>query len=294
VAKIISLTFEYFYGSEAEQFSFYRIPKILMTAPHFKKLSSDAKITYGLMLDRMGLSMKNGWIDNENKVYIFFTLDDVQANINCSHTTGVKILAELDVKNGIGLIEREKQGQGKPTRIYVKNFNSLQNKNVHRFGSADFQNVDTNKNNYSQINLNDTEYQSIHQAETARPTAAPQSDMIIKMEIYREILHDNIDYENLVCGYGVEKVNEYVQLMLDVICSKKGTVRIDCADYPIEIVKSRFLKLDQSHIEYVIDRMAKSTTKVHNIRSYLLTALYNSYTSIDSFYGAEVNHDFYG
>jgi len=93
-----------------------------MTEPHFKKLSSDAKILYGLMLDRMSLSMKNEWIDKNNRVYIFFTLEDVQDHLNCSHTTGVKFLAELDVTTGIGLIERVKQGQGKPTRIYVKNF----------------------------------------------------------------------------------------------------------------------------------------------------------------------------
>ncbi len=66
-----SLNFDYYYGAEAEQFTFYRIPKVLMTAPHFKRLSSDAKILYGLMLDRMGLSMKNGWVDEANRVYIF-------------------------------------------------------------------------------------------------------------------------------------------------------------------------------------------------------------------------------
>jgi len=105
---------------------------------------------------------------------------------------------------------------------------------------------------------------------------------------------DNLDYKYLVRVYDVERVNEYVQLMLDVICSTKATVRIDCGDFPIEVVRSRFLKLDHSHIEYVMDRMAKNTTKVRNIRNYLLTALYNSFTSIDSFYTAEVNHDFYG
>ena len=241
----------------------------------------------------------------------------MQESLNCSHTTGVKILAELDVKNGIGLIERKKQGQGNPTRIYVKNFNILLNQIPPRTGSpdfknvevktsrnkksrlqesrsADFKNVETNKTNHNQINLSYTEYQSIHLPEDARPTTAPHTDMIRKMESYREVLHDNLDYEILVREYGDEKVNEYVQLMLDVICSMRKTVRIDCSEYPIEVVRSRFLKLDHTHIEYVMDRMAKNTTKVRNIRSYLLTALYNSYTSIDSFYGAEVNHDFYG
>jgi len=145
---IKSLNFDYYYGAEAEQFAFYRIPRVLMTEPQFKKLSSDAKILYGLMLDRMGLSMKNGWIDTDNKVYIFFTLEDVQESLSCSHTTGVKILAELDSSSGIGLIERVKQGQGKPARIYVKNFNlsvdnpvdkSVDNSEKSDSGNPDFQ-----------------------------------------------------------------------------------------------------------------------------------------------------------
>ena len=121
-----------------------------MTASHFKKLSSDAKILYGLMLDRMELSMKNGWIDNDNKVYIFFTLEDVQESLSCSHTTGVKILAELDSDNGIGLIGRKKQGQGKLARIYVKNFNldvtnpepSVDNCESDAGGNPDFKKVE--------------------------------------------------------------------------------------------------------------------------------------------------------
>ena len=138
VTKIKTINFDYYYGSEAEQFAFYRIPRVLMTAPHFKKLSSDAKILYGLMLDRMGLSMKNGWIDKDNRVYIFFTLEDVQASLSCSHTTGVKILSELDSDNGIGLIERKKQGQGKPTRIYVKNFSLIVDKSGSVVDNCDF------------------------------------------------------------------------------------------------------------------------------------------------------------
>jgi hypothetical protein len=124
------MDFDYYYGTEADQFSFYRIPRVLMTGYNFKQLSSDAKILYGLMLDRMSLSMKNGWIDDANKVYIYFTLDEIQESMNCSHTTGTKIVAELDAGNGIGLIERVKQGQGRPARIYVKNLNSLKDNGV--------------------------------------------------------------------------------------------------------------------------------------------------------------------
>lgn len=113
--------FDYYYGGEAEQYSFYRIPKLLFTDNRFKGLSCEAKVLYGLMLDRMDLSMKNGWVDDKNRVYIYFTLDDAQSCLRCGHDKGVKLFAELDSK-GIGLIQRVKQGLGKPARIYVKNF----------------------------------------------------------------------------------------------------------------------------------------------------------------------------
>lgn len=116
------ISFDYYYGSQAEQFTFYRIPKVLFTDDRFKDLSSDAKILYGLMLDRMTLSMKNRWLDEENRVYIIFTLEQVMKYMNCGKDKGVKIFAELDTNKGIGLIERVKQGQGKPTLIFVKSF----------------------------------------------------------------------------------------------------------------------------------------------------------------------------
>ena len=217
------LNFDYYYGSEAEQFSFYRIPRMLMTEPHFKKLSSDAKILYSLMLDRMSLSMKNDWIDKENRVYIFYTLEDVQENLNCSHTTGVKIFAELDADNGIGLIERVKQGQGRPARIYVKNFvlpvdkpveksdNGNQDfKNVdaktsknlksrHQENrSADFQNLAANQTYLNKNNFNDIEYQSIYPPAHAKIlpilSQSEKIDMTDMMESYKKIIHENQEY----------------------------------------------------------------------------------------------------
>ena len=117
-----TVNFDYFYGDESEQFSYYRIPRLLVTGIQFKNLSTDAKLLYGLMLDRMGLSIKNHWYDHCSRVYIHYTLDEIQTALNCGHNKGVRLLAELDTATGIGLIERVKQGQGHPTRIYVKRF----------------------------------------------------------------------------------------------------------------------------------------------------------------------------
>ena len=120
------MEFDYYYGIEAEQFSFYRVPRVLIKDERFRGLSSDAKLLYGLMLDRMSLSMKNGWLDGQNRAYIYYTLENVMEDLGCCRDKCVKILAELDGKKGIGLIEKKRQGLGKPDIIYVKNFATLE------------------------------------------------------------------------------------------------------------------------------------------------------------------------
>ena len=112
----------YFYGDEAMQFTYFRIPCQLITHPRYKHLSTDSKLLYGMLLDRMSLSIKNEWYDDTGRVYIYYTVDEICSSLNCGRDKAMKLLAELDTGKGVGLIERKKQGQGKPTRIYVKRF----------------------------------------------------------------------------------------------------------------------------------------------------------------------------
>jgi len=112
----------YYHGNEADQYTFYRLPKALFINPRYKNLSDGAKILYGLMLDRMGLSVKNNWMDEQDRVYIIFTLENVQEFMNCKHDKAIKMLSELDTDKGVGLIERVRQGQGRPAIIYVRKF----------------------------------------------------------------------------------------------------------------------------------------------------------------------------
>ena len=95
------MQFNYYYGGQAEMFSFFRVPRILFTAPEFKGLSNDAKLLYGLMLDRMSLSAANGWFDSKGRVYIYFTMNEVQEVLNCGHDKAIRLLAELDTKKGL-------------------------------------------------------------------------------------------------------------------------------------------------------------------------------------------------
>ena len=113
---------EYFYGDEAEQFIYFRIPRQLITDPRFKHLSTDAKLLYGMLLDRMSLSVKNGWYDEDGRVYIYYTVEEICGDMNCGRDKAMKMLADLDTKKGVGLIRRVRQGQGKPTKLYVKRF----------------------------------------------------------------------------------------------------------------------------------------------------------------------------
>lgn len=111
---------DYFYGQQADMFSFYRIPKVLFTDERFWNVSTDAKLLYGILLDRMNLSAKNGWLDEAGRVYIIFTIDEIKSSLGCAEKKSVKMLDELEKK--CGLIERKQQGLGKPNLIYVKNF----------------------------------------------------------------------------------------------------------------------------------------------------------------------------
>ena len=291
---------DYFYGEEAEQYTFYRIPKILFTDPDYRKISSDAKILYGLMLDRMGLSLRNGWLDDSNRVFIYFTLEDAMEYLCCGHTKVVSLFKELDK---YGLTERKKQGQGKPTIIYVKNFvrkvevltSGKRKSKVPQIGNQDFRKTVTNNTDINKTDINNTD-PSIYPTNVMMEKRIPATNMIDTIRIYRQIIKDNIEYDNIKerQGYDAALLDEILDIMIDTICTKNPTVRIGGQDIPTEIVKSRFLKLGMEHILYVMDSLKANTTKIRNIKAYLLTSLYNAPTTINSYYTALVSHDLYG
>lgn len=120
-------------------------------------------------------------------------------------------------------------------------------------------------------------------------------DWMRERESYRELILENIEYDILVQNECMDRdrLDELVALMVDTVCSRRETIRIAGDDYPAEVVKSRSLKLNSPHIEYVLDRMRENTTYVRNIKKYLLAALYNAPATIDSYYASLVNHDLY-
>ena len=131
---------------------------------------------------------------------------------------------------------------------------------------------------------------------TPREKSRIGQDRMRERESYREIIWENIDYDILTQDEKLDRdrLDELVELMVDTVCSNREMIRIAGDDYPAEVVKSRFLKIDSSHIEYVLERMRENTTYVRNIKKYLLAALYNAPATIDSYYASLVNHDLYG
>lgn len=307
---------DYFYGDEAGQFQYFRIPRQLITNPKFKHLSTDAKLLYGMLLDRMSLSEKNEWYDDNGRVYIYYTVDEICGDMNCGRDKAMKLLAELDTGKGIGLIERIKQGQGKPTKIYVKrfttraippkpappapdpflpisevDFSDVQKSEFPTSRSRETRRAEVGKSDPNYIKLNQTDFSY---TDPSISPISPRAAADMEMDRYekREEIKENIDYPYLQHQCPYDDVESLLELIVDVVCSTASTMRIGGEMLPAETVKRRFMQLDSSHIEYVIDSMKNTTTKINNIRAYLLTTLYNAPVTIGPYYSAAVRHDF--
>lgn len=304
----------YFYGDEAMQFTYFRIPCQLITHPRFKHLSTDSKLLYGMLLDRMSLSIKNEWYDDTGRVYIYYTVDEVCSNLNCGRDKAMRLLAELDTGKGVGLIERKKQGQGKPTRIYVKRFTTqempLQPEKKPEppapppgveftdVQKSDFPTSRRRKNPPQEVEETDPNQTKRNQLDFIQPDPsiyppAPSGRQmgIDRCEV-REEVKENIEYEHLRQELPYDDVESLLELIVDVLSSTASTIRIGGEVLPVDAVRRRFRQLDSEHIKYIIDSMSQTTTKINNIRAYLLTALYNAPITIGPYYSAAVRHDF--
>lgn len=299
-----TINFDYYYGIEAEQFSFYRVPRLLIKDERFKGLSSDAKLLYGLMLDRMSLSMKNGWLDDENRAYIIYTVDAIMEDLGCAKATCVKIMKELDTENGIGLIEKKRRGLGKPDIIYVKKFSTItdaktEEKTDNADKSTEVHKADPIYTNYNQTNQSyiDMSYTNPINQSGNESMSEKRIDLMDDVNAYIELIKDNIEYEHHMKYDDWQNkalYEELFEVICEVVCVKRTTIRIAGEDYPYELVKSKFLKLNSGHLEYVIGCMHDTNTKITNIKAYMVTALYNASSTINHYYQQEVQHDMYG
>ena len=284
------MTLDYFYGQAGKLFSFYRIPKALFQEQRFQNLSTDAKTLYGILLDRMSLSVKNEWFDKQGRVFIIFTIEDVKRALCCADNKATKLLRELE---NFGLIERKRRGLGKPSLVYVKNFSSdlsnerVQNRENHESGSPknacqDPPKSRCNKNKKSKTERNNT-----------NPILSDELEKMKNRKLLEEYFSRSLEIELLLRLYPDDEdtIYQIVDLLVDTCATNRKLLRIAGDDKPAEVVRSRFMKLNADHIRFVLKCLAENSSPIRNMKQYLLASLYNAPTTMQLSYQSQTNHD---
>lgn len=368
------MEFDFYYGSQADQFSFIRIPRQLLLNPAFSGLSIHAKMLYAVLLDRMSLSLKNHWLDSQNRVYIIYQVEEITQDLGYTKRKALDVLAELEA---FGLVTRKRRGRGLPNYLYVKNFVSglaeaekakiisfsgnegACNSEASRDGSRRIASCisaaagsdarryeirtsgtsDADARRYESCTSEQTEtgagmpasrlsgcgressrassdcvsghllsvpeVQKPYLQEVSNPAlqegadpallegadSAPLMSYTEKNDIYRNQTEENnadihqsivsirrdvmdqIGYDILSETYGRDEIEGIADLITETLTTKKQKLVIGGESISSGVVKERFQRLDMFHVEYVLDCMRETTTKIRNIRQYLLTAL---------------------
>lgn len=273
-----------------ESFSFYRIPKALFEDERFQKLSTSAKMLYSILLDRMSLSVKNDWVDEQGRVFIVFTIEDVKRVLCCADNKATHLLRELET---FGLIERKRRGLGKPSLVYVKNFSSesskkrFQNRENDDSGGLKTACQDPAKPRYNKTDKNNTE---LSKTDPIFPDESEGRDDRTRFEEY---FTESLEIDLLVrlCPDDEDTLYQIVDLLVDTCCTKRKMIRIASDDKPSEVVRSRFMKLNADHIRFVLKILAENSSPIRNMKQYLLTSLYNAPTTMQLCYQNQTNHD---
>ena len=284
------MTLDYFYGQAGELFSFFRIPKALFQEQRFQNLSTDAKTLYGILLDRMNLSVKNEWFDKKGRVFIIFTIEDVKRTLRCADNKATRLLRELEE---FGLIERKRRGQGKPCLVYVKNFSSESSK-------ESVKNRDNDDSCGSKIACQDpVKSRGIKKKENktemnhTNPILSDESEKMKNRELIEEYFSRSLEMDLLLRLYPDDEDTLYqiVNLLVDPCATNRKLLRIAGDDKPAEVVRSRFMKLNADHIRFVLKCLAENSSPIRNMKQYLLASLYNAPTTMQLFYQNQTNHD---
>ena len=284
------MTLDYFYGQAGELFSFFRIPKALFQEQQFQDLSTDAKTLYGILLDRMSLSVKNEWFDKKGRVFIIFTIEDVKRTLRCADNKATRLLRELEE---FGLIERKRRGQGKPCLVYVKNFSAESSK-------ESVKNRDNDDSCGSKIACQDpVKSRGIKKKENkaemnnTNPILSDESEKMKNRELLEEYFSRSLEMDLLLRLYPDDEdtIYQIVDLLVDTCATKRKTLRIAGDDKPAEVVRSRFMKLNADHIRFVLKCLAENSNPIRNMKQYLLASLYNAPTTMQLSYQNQTNHD---
>ncbi|MGS0852186.1 replication initiator protein A [Streptococcus pneumoniae] len=307
----MNIKFSYYYGKEADQYSFFKIPKILYTDSIFKTLSSDAKVLYAILLDRMSLSMKNGWLDEENKVFIIFTIDEIEETMNIGRNKAINIMKEIQ---DFGLIEKKRRGLGKPNIIYVKNFlvetehrekekkqetegnidhienysdtklQEVSNVNLQKFEKQTSRNLENKPQEVSKTNCNKTNINKTKESEPDISKTTSIDKTGCKRKLKKEeggqvekIIKQNISYLDFMDRDSPTKetIDFIVEIMVEAVENKRD-LKINQTWISYEKIRGRLLEIKKEHIEYVLSVLKENTSKITHFRAYLLSIIYNA------------------
>ena len=319
--------FDYYYGIEAEQFTFVRVPKGLFTdKEHFGGLSNEAKLLYGLLLERMSLSRKNNWIDKHNRVYIIFPVEEIEESLDVGHEKALNLLKELDDQSGIGLVRKKRRGLGLPPILYVKNFivkgeqntdlvpTSRSTENVFQeVGKTDFKKyenqtsanpknrlLEVRKSDSNNIDINNTDMsytydQSISLSRTDFQNFSPGDGLIdgIDRRTVEEEVKKQIDYDCLISHHDssvVQMAEEIKDLMVDVLCGERSVVS-EGKRVSEETARAAYRKITYEHIQYVMKSLVSYPDKISRIDRFLTASLFNSVYTLTNSTFAGFEHD---
>ena len=323
--------FDYYYGIEAEQFTFVRVPKVLFTdKEHFGGLSNEAKLLYGLLLERMSLSRKNNWIDKHNRVYIIFPVEEIEESLDVGHEKALNLLKELDDQSGIGLVKKKRRGLGLPSILYVKNFivkgeestdyvptsRSTENE-FQEVGKTDFKksenqtsanpknrllevrNSDSNNIDINNTDMSYTYDQSINPPRTDFQNFSPgafENDRLIdgidRNTVEKEV-KKQIDYDCLIShpdSSVVQMAEEIKDLMVDVLCGERSVVS-EGKRVSEETAKAAYRKITFDHVQYVMKSLVSYPDKISRIDRFLTASLFNSVYTLTNSTFAGFEHD---
>ena len=323
--------FDYYYGIEAEQFTFVRVPKVLFTdKEHFGGLSNEAKLLYGLLLERMSLSRKNNWIDKHNRVYIIFPVEEIEESLDVGHEKALNLLKELDDQSGIGLVKKKRRGLGLPSILYVKNFivkgeestdyvltsRSTEN-GIQEVGKTDFKksenqtsanpknrllevrNSDSNNIDINNTDMSYTYDQSINPPRTDFQNFSPgafENDRLIdgidRNTVEKEV-KKQIDYDCLIShpdSSVVQMAEEIKDLMVDVLCGERSVVS-EGKRVSEETAKAAYRKITFDHVQYVMKSLVSYPDKISRIDRFLTASLFNSVYTLTNSTFAGFEHD---
>ena len=300
---------DYFYGQQADMFSFIRIPKLLLTGEMFKDISFGAKILYGILLDRMSLSIKNRWIDSENRVFIIYKLSDIEEELAITEKMAIKYMRELEQG---GLIEKKRRGLGLPSLLYVKTFvdDGVRTSQTECSENEYFRPSQNDSSRPSQIDSSRTAQKEVQdlpestalinntklnntESEPYLISSYPDESDEMDEDMLSFRVKTQIDYDSLVIAHPMDRafIDCIVELISEVLAGKSSEIQIASSTMPMGVVKSRFKKIKFLQIEYVLDCFHNNHSKVKNIKKYLLAILYNAPATMEGYYEAAVNFD---